>query len=186
MKKPQSLFRGLFCEPPLSKSWLVIFKMGCLRTSGYSPSTNWKLPNMKTTKRKEKRTLRDMQYSRSVHEDSSKGIWDGQPGLGTRAEIEEVRTTRLTPNFFAALRTFTVPWTAGSTNSFCGSTGSSNVQGDAIWNTPLQPSTALATASPSIKSASKTLRLALGLVEGRRFNKWEESEPGKMEVWIVV
>ena len=105
-------------------------------------------------------------------------------GLGTNAEIEDVRTTRLTLNLLAASRTLSVPCTAGRSKSFSGSLGSSREQGDATWKTPEQPSTALHTASKSKTSASKTwMELELELSS---CNKWVGSDPGKMEAWMEV
>lgn len=76
-----------------------------------------------------------------------------------------------------------VPCTAGVINSASGSCGSSSVQGEATWKTPEQPFMAAEIASASRRSASKILRReeeAPG-----RAKRWEASEPGKMEAWMV-
>lgn len=63
--------------------------------------------------------------------------------------MEDVRTTRFTPARFDASRTLSVPCTAGSRSSFCGSVGSSRVHGEATWKTPEQPLMAFETAVES-------------------------------------
>lgn len=43
----------------------------------------------------------------------------GQLGFGTMAACDDMSTTRPTPQSFAARRTLSVPFTAGSSSSFC-------------------------------------------------------------------
>nr|AFK45280.1 unknown [Lotus japonicus] len=77
------------------------------------------------------------------------------------AEIDDVATTRSAPASFAAFRTFTVPFIAGSNICFSGSVTSPMTLGQARCMTPLQPFTVVAMELVSRRSISKRRRRPL-------------------------